>query len=379
MAAKTGKRSVGIGLIGSGFMGKSHTLGFRAVSAVFEMPIDPVLELLADIDTDTAERAARKLGFARSTGDWQALVRDPAVDLVDITAPPMLHHQMALAAIAAGKHTYCEKPLAPSAALAKEMAEAAERAGVKTQVGFNYLKNPMLALARDIIASAELGRIVSFRGIHAEDYMADAATPWHWRLDPHGGGGVIADLGSHIIAIARYLLGPIDAVCGQLETVIKQRPVRAGAAQMRPVEVDDIARALVSFACGCNGSIEASWLAHGRKMQIEFEVIGEKGTLFFTQERFNELQLYRAGEEGGRSGFRTILAGPQHAPYGEFCVAAGHQLGFNDLKTIEIRDYLLAIAGEPVRGPDFREGFEVQKVVDAVIRSAHERKWAEVI
>jgi predicted dehydrogenase len=258
------------------------------------------------------------------------------------------------------------------------MAEAAERAGVKTQVGFNYLKNPMLALAREIIAGGELGEIVSFRGIHAEDYMADAMTPWHWRLDPAGGGGVVADLGSHIIAIARYLLGPIGAVCGQLETVIKQRPVRAGASEMRPVEVDDITRALVQFARGCNGTIEASWLSHGRKMQIEFEVVGSRGTLFFTQERFNELQLYQTGADGGRNGFRTIAAGPQHVPYGSFCVAPGHQLGFNDLKTIEIRDYLLAIAGEPVRGPDFREGWEVQKVVDAIIRSSRERGWVAV-
>jgi predicted dehydrogenase len=367
-----------IGLIGSGFMGKAHALGYRAVGAVFEMPVEPELEVLADVDAKVAAGAAGKLGFARSTGDWQALVRDPAVDVVDITTPPLLHHQMALAAVAAGKHIYCEKPLAPSAALAKEMTDAAERAGLKTQVGFNYLKNPMLAFARDLIAAGDLGQIVSFRGIHAEDYMADATTPWHWRLDPAGGGGVVADLGSHIIAIARFLLGPIDAVCGQLETVIKQRPVRAGTSDMRPVEVDDIARALVRFARGCHGTIEASWLSHGRKMQIEFEVVGSCGTLFFTQERFNELQLYRAGADHGRNGFRTILAGPEHAPYGSFCVAPGHQLGFNDLKTIEIRDYLLAIAGEPVRGPDFREGWEVQKVVDAMIRSSRARDWVAV-
>jgi predicted dehydrogenase len=374
----TPRASIRIGLIGSGFMGKTHALGFRAVGAVFELPVEPVLEILADVDADAAAVAARRLGFSRSTGDWQALVRDPSVDIVDITTPPTLHHRMALAAASAGKHIYCEKPLAPNAALAKEMAEAAERAGVKTQVGFNYLKNPMLALARDIIAGGELGEIVSFRGIHAEDYMADAATPWHWRLDPAGGGGVVADLGSHIIAIGRYLLGPIAAVCGQLETVIKQRPVRAGANEMRPVEVDDITRALVQFARGCAGTIEASWLSHGRKMQIEFEVVGSRGTLFFSQERFNELQLYQTGVDDGRNGFRTIAAGPRHAPYGSFCVAPGHQLGFNDLKTIEIRDYLLAIAGEAVRGPDFREGWEVQKVVDAVIRSSCERGWVAV-
>jgi predicted dehydrogenase len=285
---------------------------------------------------------------------------------------------MALAAAQAGKHVYCEKPLAPNAVLAKEMVDAAERAGVKTQVGFNYLKNPMLAFARDLIAGGEIGEVVSFRGIHAEDYMADARTPWHWRLDPAGGGGVIADLGSHIIAIARFLLGPIDTVCGQLETVIKQRPVRAGVSDLRAVEADDIARALVRFARGCNGTIEASWLSHGRTMQIEFEVVGSRGTLFFSQERLNELKLYRAAADGSRDGFRTIVAGPQHAPYGSFCVAPGHQLGFNDLKTIEIRDYLLAIAGEPALGPDFREGWEVQKVVDAIMHSSRERTWVPV-
>ncbi len=296
MSTDSGERSVRIGMIGSGFMGKTHALGFRAVGAVFELPVTPVLEVVADIDANVAASAARRLGFKRSTGDWEALVRDPQVDLVDITTPPTLHHAMALAAIAAGKHTYCEKPLAPNAALAKEMADASERAGVKTQVGFNYLKNPMLALARDIIARGELGTIVSFRGIHAEDYMAHADTPWHWRLDPAGGGGVIADLGSHIIAIARFLLGPIESVCAQVETVIKQRPVRTGAREMRTVEVDDVMRALVHFARGCSGTLEASWVAHGRKMQIEFEVVGSEGTLFFTQERFNELKMYRASD-----------------------------------------------------------------------------------
>jgi predicted dehydrogenase len=189
---------------------------------------------------------------------------------------------------------------------------------------------------------------------------------------------VVADLGSHIIAIARHLLGPIVELCGQVETVVKLRPVMNGSAQTRPVEVDDLARAMVRFARGCRGTVEASWLAQGRKMQIEFEVTGSRGTLFFTQERFNELSLYQAGSGASRSGFKTILAGPAHPPYGAFCPAPGHQLGFNDLKTIEVRDFLLAVAGEPVAGPDFREGWEVQKVVDAIIRSSRERQWVEV-
>ena len=371
-------KALRIGLVGSGFMGKAHALAYRIASAVFRLPVQPVLELLADVTTDAAAAAARDLGFARSTGDWRALVADPQVDVVSITTPNVLHAPIALAAIAAGKHVHCEKPLAPAAAQAREMADAAERAGVKTQVGFNYLKNPLLALARDIVASGEIGDIVSFRGIHAEDYMADPATPWHFRMDPAGGGGVVADLGSHITAIARFLLGPISEVYGRLETIIKQRPESAGSTRMRAVESDDIAHALVRFARGCVGTLEASWLSRGRKMQIEFEVVGSKGALAFSQERLNELHLYKAEGSSSRNGFRTIVAGPEHPPYGAFCPAPGHQLGFNDLKTIEMRDFLLAIAGEPAAGPDFREGWEVQKVIDAIIQSSRERQWVRL-
>jgi predicted dehydrogenase len=371
-------KTIRIGLIGSGFMGKAHAWGYRHVGAVFRMPLEPVLEVLADATPELAAAAARDLGFARSTANWRELISDPKVDVVNITTPPMLHAEMALAAVAAGKHTYLEKPMAPSAAVAKQMLDAAERAGVKTQMGFNYLKNPIIALARQIVASGEIGEIVSFRGIHAEDYMADAASPWHWRLDPAIGGGVVQDLGSHIIAMARYLVGPIAEVCGQVETVVKQRPVSAGSSQMRPVEVDDIARAMVCFERGCSGSLEASWVSCGRKMQIEFELTGSRGALHFNQERFNELRLYDAAGPSSRNGFRTILAGPEHPPYGAFCPAPGHQLGFNDLKTIEVRDFLLAVAGNPVVGPDFREGWEVQKVVEAIVRSSRERAWLPV-
>lgn len=371
-------KTLHIGLIGSGFMGKAHAWGYRNAGAHFRLPVAPVLEMLADAKPDLAATAASDLGFARSTGDWRELIADPRIDIVSITTPPQLHAEMALASIAAGKHTYLEKPMAPSAAIAKQMLEAAERAGVITQIGFNYLKNPMIALAREIVASGEIGDIVSFRGIHAEDYMAGGDTPWHWRLDPAVGGGVVQDLGSHIIAMARHLVGPIVEVAAQTETVIKARPVSAGPTQVRSVEVDDIARAMVRFARGCSGTLEASWVSAGRKMQIEFELVGSKGALHFNQERFNELRLYQSEGIASRNGFRTILAGPEHSPYGAFCPAPGHQLGFNDLKTIEVRDFLLAVSGAPLVGPDFREGWEAQKVIDAVLRSSRERAWVAV-
>jgi predicted dehydrogenase len=258
------------------------------------------------------------------------------------------------------------------------MVDAAEASGVVTAVGFNYLKNPMVALAREIVASGEIGEVVSFRGIHAEDYMTDPNAPFTWRLDAAGGHGVVADLGSHIISIARAVAGPIDSVVGQIATITTERPVAPGADQKRAVEVDDEARALVRFESGATGSIEASWVAAGRKMTLAFEVTGTRGTVAVDHERMNELRLYTVGQRPGREGFKTILAGPDHDPYGAFCPAPGHQLGFNDVKTIEVRALIEALAGGERFLPDFREAWEIQRVVDAIVESARQRSWLDI-
>jgi len=200
------KPKLRIGLIGSGFIGKAHAFGYSTAARVFDLPFEPELRTIADINDEAAAKAAAALGFVRATPDWRSLVADHDIDVVNITAPNALHKEMALAAIAAGKHVYCEKPLAPLAADAREMAEAAEAAGVRTQVGFNYLCNPMLGLAREMIASGELGEIRGYRGVHAEDYMANAGGPFTFRHNP-AGGGALADIGSHALATAEFLLG----------------------------------------------------------------------------------------------------------------------------------------------------------------------------
>lgn len=379
-----------IGLIGSGFMGACHANAFRAVSGLFDLPMEPVLDMIADVDDITAVHAAERFGFNRSTGDWRALVDDPNVDLVDITAPNILHHEIGMAAIRAGKAVYCEKPLANTVEDCAELVEAATANGVPTAIGYNYLKNPMIALAREIIGSGEIGEVVGFRGIHAEDYMTDPTAPFSFRNEPVG-GGVLADLGSHIIAMARFLVAEITEVCGHLHTVVTERPEPTGArgahergrgggsGRMLPVATDDQARFLCSFANGASGVIEASWIAQGRKMQLAFELTGTKGSLAFTAERLNELQISTADTPRGREGFRTIWAGPDHEPYAAFCPAPGHQLGFNDLKVIEVRDIVTALgAQERKPWPDFAEGLTVQRVIEAVRQSADTRGWAEV-
>jgi predicted dehydrogenase len=373
------KPKLRIGLIGSGFMGKAHAFGYTTAARVFDLPFEPELHSLADISEALAAKAAAALGFARATGDWRRLVADPEIDVVNITAPNALHKEMALAAIAAGKHVYCEKPLAPLAGDAREMAEAAEARRVKTQLGFNYLCNPMLGLARDMIAAGELGEIRGYRGLHAEDYMADASSPFTFRHDP-AGGGALADIGSHALATAEFLMGPvagpITRVMGDCVTMIAERPDGKGGT--RRVEVDDIGRAFLRFASGATGSIEGNWIATGRKMQHDFEVYGTRGALAFSQERFNELNFYSTDDRHGRQGFRRIEAGPDHPPYGLFCVAPGHQLGFNDLKAIEVAGYLEAIAGRRPEPFNFRAGLRIQTLVEAIRDSSRAAAWRDV-
>jgi predicted dehydrogenase len=255
------------------------------------------------------------------------------------------------------------------------MTDAAEAAGVKAQVGFNFLMLPMIATARDMIAAGTLGEITGYRGLHAEDYMADPNAPWSFRHDPLG-GGALADIGSHALATAEFLLGPIEEVLGQCQTVIAERPDGRGGT--RKVDVDDIGRALRKFDNGVTGSIEANWVATGKKMQHDFEVYGSKGGLGFSGERMNELRYYDAADSAGQQGFRTIQTGPDHPPYGKFCVAPGHQLGFNDLKAIEIFGYAQAIAGIRSEPFNFRAGHRIQKLVETIHGSNQSRQWETV-
>ncbi len=369
------KPTLRIGLIGTGFMGKAHVFGFSAAPKVFDLAFGLELHTVADVTVEAAARAQAAFGFAHATTRWQDIVENPEIDVVSITAPNALHKEMALAAIRAGKHVYCEKPLAPLAQDADEMALAAEAAGVKTQVGFNYLCNPMLGLAREMIAAGELGEIRGYRGIHCEDYMADAGGPFTFRHDA-AGGGALADIGSHALATAEFLCGPITRVMGDCVTMIAERPDGKGGT--RKVEVDDLGRAFLRFENGATGSIEGNWIATGRKMQHDFEIYGTKGALAFSQEHFNVLNYFNTADIKGRQGFRRIEAGPDHAPYGLFCVAAGHQLGFNDLKAIEVAGYVQAIAGISPEPFNFRKGLRIQTLVETIQTSSKEQRWLEV-
>ena len=369
---------LGVGLIGTGFMGRAHALAFHNARTTFDLPFNLKLVALADADAARAEQCAGSWGFGRSHGDWQQLISDPAVNLVAITTPNLLHFPMAMAALEAGKAVYCEKPLAVSLAQAREMQGAARKAGVVTRVGYNYQHNPIIGLAKQMIESGELGRIVSFQGEFSEDFMGDGLSPWSWRCEEAHAGGALADLGSHLLAMARYLLGDIDAVCADSQTVHPQRPAKRGSDEQRPISIDDQTYALLRFANGARGTFGSSWLKHGYKNHLSFEIGGTEGTLSFDQERLNELRLYRAGAPG-RDGFQRILAGPEQPGYASFCPAPGHQLGYNELKTLEVHELIQALAGQGSNGTDFAEAMEVERLATAIRLAAKEMRWVSVL
>ena len=366
---------LGIGLIGTGFMGRAHALAFRSVGAVFELPVRLHLAALADADAQRAEHCAGAWGFARAHGDWQGLIADPRVNLVAITTPNHLHFPMAMAALAAGKAVYCEKPLAISVDEARQMHHAAQAAGVVTRVGYNYQHNPMIALARQLIGQGELGQLVSFQGEFSEDFMADPDSPWSWRCDPQHAGGALADLGSHLLAMARFLMGPVQAVCADVQTVHQQRPTHAGSQERRHIAVDDQAHALLRFANGARGTLSSSWIKHGYKNHLSFEISGTLGTLAFDQERLNELRLYRVGQKG----FQRLLAGPDLPGYAAFSPAPGHQLGYNELKTLEVHELIMALCGQGRDGTDFAEAWEIERLAAAIRTAAQEQRWVPLL
>jgi predicted dehydrogenase len=362
-----------VGLIGTGFMGKTHALAWRNVKAVMGGVMgavaSPRLEMLCDTP-DRAAPMADQFGFARATSDWQALCADPRVDVVSITTPNGLHHPMALEALRHGKHVWLEKPMALTLAQAEEMTEAAARAGVVTMVGYNYLSNPAFTHAQRLIAEGVIGRVFQFRGWVDEDYQADPTLPWTWRAKlAEAGLGALGDIGSHLISMAHGIVGPIDSLIADMQTVYATRPLPDGSGT-GTVENEDAAQVLLRFTSGAQGSLVISRSAWGRKSRLGFEVHGDSGMIIFDQERMNELQLYVNEGPRATQGFRTILTGPAHPPYGEFCPAPGHQLGFNDLKIIEASRLLRGIAGLEPATPGFADALKIERVIHAIADSA---------
>ncbi|MGP6086868.1 Gfo/Idh/MocA family protein [Antarctobacter jejuensis] len=362
---------LGIGLIGTGFMGKTHALAWRAARAVLGRDLPQVrLEMLCDTPEAKAAEMADQFGFARATDDWRALVADPRVDVVSITTPNNLHLEMACAALKAGKHVWCEKPMALTMADAEEMVAVARDAGTVTMVGYNYIRNPAFLHAKKLIDEGRIGRVVHVRGWVDEDYQADPDLAWTWRARLKDAGlGTLGDLGCHLVSLVVGLCGPIESLVADTQIIHATRPLPDGSGRA-VVENEDTATALLRFASGAHGSISTSRSAWGRKNRLDWEVHGTKGMICFAQERMNELQLYVNEGPKSEQGFRTILTNPEHAPYGAFVPAPGHQLGFGDLKTLEAGDLLRAIRDGRPCFPTMQDALGFERVIHAIAESA---------
>jgi predicted dehydrogenase len=384
-----------IGLIGSGMMGKAHTVALTTIPRFFSPPPAEVrFYALADITKELARDSAHKLGYENWTGDWRELVSDAAVDVVYVVTPNNAHKEIVIAAARAKKHIMCEKPLAMNAKEAQEMLDSANEAGIKHMVGFNYRKNPALLHAANLIRQGVIGEIRHFRGTLLQDWAIDPETPLSWRFQKAlAGSGALGDLASHVLDSARFLVGEIGQVAAMADTYIRERPVLTGAFDKMgskverhaalpkgKVDVDDAVSFLLRFQNGAMGTISASRFAGGRKVYLTLEVNGSKGSIYFNHERMNELQIYFTSDPPDQQGFRTVLVGPS-MPYISDVLAvpvAGTGYGYMETKIIENYEFLNAIVNDKMPEPNFHDGLKICQLTDAVIESARTMSWVSL-
>lgn len=371
--------TVGVGMIGYAFMGRAHSLAWHTAGRVFDLPLRPRLAAICGRDKAAAQAAADRLGWAAVETDWRALIARDDVQLIDISAPGDLHAPIAIAALAAGKHVLCEKPLANTLAEAQAMKAAADAAypsGARAMVGFNYRRVPALALARRLVEQGRIGTLRHFRAAYLQDWLADADAPMTWRMQAErAGSGALGDLGAHIVDLARYLTGDeVTGVSALSATFTPERPYADGSGAGR-VTVDDAVVFAARLGSGALASFEVTRCATGRKNALRVELNGSAGSLAFDLERLNELEFFSAADGdgaggGGTAGFRRVLVTEGSHPYLSAWWPPGHVLGWEHTFTHQVADLLMAIAdgGQPL--PSFADGLAVQRVLDAVARSA---------
>ncbi|MBX6389307.1 MAG: Gfo/Idh/MocA family oxidoreductase [Frankia sp.] len=381
----TQRQRLGVGMVGYAFMGAAHSHAWRSVNRFFDLPLEVDLAVVCGRDQEKVATAATKLGFRAYETDWKALIRRDDVDLVDICSPGSSHAEIALAALAAGKHVLCEKPLANSVDEARAMAEAAraaEAAGIRSAVGFNYRRLPAATFARDLVAAGRLGTLRHVRAVYLQDWLVDPEFPLAWRLRREiAGSGALGDIGAHIIDLTQFITGQrISSVCALTETFIRERPLPAeesglSATSGQPgatgqVTVDDAALFLARLDGGAVATYEATRFALGRKNGLRVELNGSDGSLVFDLERLNELEFYDGRADNDVSGFTRILVTEPGHPYLHAWWPPGHGLGYEHSFTHQAADLVTALATGTAPTPSFADGLQVQLVLDAVARSA---------
>jgi predicted dehydrogenase len=370
-------------MIGAGFMGAAHSQGWRVAPRFFDLPLQPRMSLLVARDAERTRAAADAWGWDDTSIDWREAIARDDIDVVDIVTPGDTHAEIAVAALAAGKHVLCEKPLANSVAEAEQMADAASAAaerGVRAMVGFTYRRVPATTLARDMVAAGRIGEIRQVRAEYLQDWLSDAEAPLTWRLQKeHAGSGALGDIGAHAVDLTEYITGQrVTGVSGILETLVDERPLLGAGSGLSgsagsgrgAVTVDDVALFTGRLESGALASFEASRFRTGRKNGLRIEISGSHGALVFDLERLNELAFYDATAPAGEQGFRTILVTEPSHPYLAAWWPAGHMLGYEHAFSHQAKDFVEAVAAGTQPRPSFDDGLHVQRVLDGVERSA---------
>ena len=373
-----------IGILGYAFMGKSHSNAYKKMNYIMYPP--PALAELYAIcgrNEEAVKTAAKRYGYKKYYTDWKELVKDPDVDVFDNSGPNNVHYEPTLKAIENGKHIFCEKPLALNSKQGKELFEKAQEKGIKHMVDFNYRFVPAIRLAKEIVESGKIGTIYHFRAQYLQEWIIDPNFPLVWRLRKDiAGSGALGDLGSHIIDIARFLVGEIASVMAQTRTFIKERPLPEDPSKKGKVDVDDAFAAVVEFENGAIGTLEASRFCHGRKNYQYWEINGSKGSIRFNLERLNELEVYLAKEgEAKLVGARDIMVTESYHPYMEHWWPHGHIIGWEHAQVHAIYHLFDCIVNdknvEPW-GASFRDGYRALVVEEAILRSAEIGKRVDI-
>ena len=374
-------KQLNVAIIGTGFMGKAHSNAWGAAPKFFQLGIKPVMKVACDTEVGCTTTFANNWGWESVETDWRKVVERKDVDIIDICTPTWLHQEMAIAAAQNGKHIFCEKPITLSYAGAKEMFEAAEKAGVVHYLNHNYRRVPAVTFAKQLIDEGKIGRIFHWRGTYLQDWITDPNFPLTWHLQKKfAGAGPHFDLNSHSVDLGRYLVGEIQAVTAMMKTFITERPLPGkdagtfkagtGAKDKAQVTVDDAAFMLTEFENGALGSFEASRFASGRKNYNYFEIYGSKGSLVFNLERMNELQFLDLSDTADEQGFRTILVTNSTHPYISAWWPPGHIIGYEHEFSHAMVDFLSAIEKGTKVAPNFYDGMRVMQVLEAAIKSA---------
>jgi predicted dehydrogenase len=380
-------RTINVGLIGTKFMGKAHSNAYLKVAKFFDVEPVPVMKAICGRHADETAEFAQRFGWQSHETDWRKLCERKDIGVIDIATPGSLHYEMGVAAAKAGKHVYCEKPLALNLKQAREMLDAARQAGVVHMVNFNYRCVPALALAKQMIEAGEIGEVRHFRATYLQDWLVDPQFPMNWRLRKDvAGTGANGDLNAHHIDMSRFLVGEIGEVVGMQKTFITERPAEGRSAGLTAtagegtenVTVDDATLFLARFAGGALGSFEATRLAPGRKNYNRIEINGSRGSIVFNFEEMNTLEYYNCADPPGRQGFRRIMATEGVHRFVPAWWPPGHILGYEHTFVHAVYELMNAINKKPTIMPDFRDGARCVAVLDAVEKSINSRTWAKI-